>query len=769
MIKRINHIKDFGVFKDYQRIGDVQDFAKLNIIYGWNYSGKTTISRIFQSFENKQIDSYYHGCDFQIEDYDGRSFSQSDINTEELQFKVFNSDFIKDNIHLEGEAFDPILIVGKDSKEAIDQIAKKKNLLNKYNKIISGSQSNSIEKQINKLDNELTNGLREVAGKIRTALQLGQSVYTVRHATDDYIPIIKSGHYKAKILSKDKLQEYTTWATKTESDKLSDIEKLNPEYQLNNHIDKAKDLLNSIPEFSKIIQYFVDNPEVADWVEKGFETINKGKNKCEYCGNKIDEERKQELIAHFSKDLKEHKKKLIVLKKEVIESKLSYPNLDKSTFYTELWNELDRVSVDLKKSIDNFNFEIDRLAELIQLKHDEPFKPITDFSSVNTDNTQVEIHKEYYNNLVAKHNKKTTEFTKNKHSAQNKIKAHFISKFILTFKPWEKDDLNTWLNWRKKLLSSKIPILKNNIEELESSISKAQVGAKQLNTYIEKFLGRKEVKVKVFKEGENEWFKLVRNDKEARHLSEGEKTAIAFSYFLTKLDESTDLVNTIVYIDDPISSLDSNHIFQVNALLKDYFLSRSVDDKYWELKCEQLFISTHNFDFFGLLRKDLHAPRFEFNGNMIKKKFYYYVKRLDHAKSTITQLPNSLKNYSSEYHYLFDVIYQFDKSNSDSKTESDMMGIPNAVRRFTELYTYSRLPGHFESSKVDDRASQLWGAEKSKRVLKVFHYFSHSNDITRMLTNSDLMCDIENAVSDLLKLIETSDKDHYDSLLKAVS
>ena len=38
MIKRINHIKDFGVFKDYQRSGDVQDFAKLNIIYGWNAS-----------------------------------------------------------------------------------------------------------------------------------------------------------------------------------------------------------------------------------------------------------------------------------------------------------------------------------------------------------------------------------------------------------------------------------------------------------------------------------------------------------------------------------------------------------------------------------------------------------------------------------------------------------------------------------------------------------------------------------------------------------
>ena len=84
MIKRINHIKDFGVFKDYQRSGDVQDFAKLNIIYGWNYSGKTTISRIFQSFENKEIDNYYNGCDFKIEDYDDNLFTHTDVTTAPL-------------------------------------------------------------------------------------------------------------------------------------------------------------------------------------------------------------------------------------------------------------------------------------------------------------------------------------------------------------------------------------------------------------------------------------------------------------------------------------------------------------------------------------------------------------------------------------------------------------------------------------------------------------------------------------------------------------
>ena len=46
MIKRINKIKNLGVFSNYPRNSELKDFDEKNIIYGWNYSGKTTISRL---------------------------------------------------------------------------------------------------------------------------------------------------------------------------------------------------------------------------------------------------------------------------------------------------------------------------------------------------------------------------------------------------------------------------------------------------------------------------------------------------------------------------------------------------------------------------------------------------------------------------------------------------------------------------------------------------------------------------------------------------
>jgi wobble nucleotide-excising tRNase len=341
------------------------------------------------------------------------------------------------------------------------------------------------------------------------------------------------------------------------------------------------------------------------------------------------------------------------------------------------------------------------------------------------------------------------------------LKDHYTAKFIQKIKLAEKESKVELYKKREIFFNSYQIELSKSIAILEAKISQAHKGKEKLNEYIQKFLGRDEIKVVVTKEGEKERFRLKRNDAKAVNLSEGEKTAIAFSFFLTKLLECKNLDKTIIYIDDPISSLDSNHIFQVNALLKDFFFKKEEpdnDNSPTILNCLQLFLSTHNFDFFGLLR-ELPKPK-ESN------KFYYYVRRKNAVESEFEKLPKSIENYSSEYHYLFELIYNFD--NSEVKDYQELMGIPNAVRRFVELYTYSRVPGNHNSSTVDKRAEKIWGTEKSKRVLKVFHYFSHSNNIERMMKNSDLMCDIENAVSDLHNLIK-SDEIHYSELVKTLN
>lgn len=57
MIQKID-ITKFGIYKDYKwdsNIGKDFYFKSVNIIYGRNYSGKTTLSRIFRTLEKKSF------------------------------------------------------------------------------------------------------------------------------------------------------------------------------------------------------------------------------------------------------------------------------------------------------------------------------------------------------------------------------------------------------------------------------------------------------------------------------------------------------------------------------------------------------------------------------------------------------------------------------------------------------------------------------------------------------------------------------------------
>jgi wobble nucleotide-excising tRNase len=54
MFRRIRSIDRSGVSSEYTWPQDVPPFEKRNLVYGWNYSGKTTLSRVFRSFEIRQ-------------------------------------------------------------------------------------------------------------------------------------------------------------------------------------------------------------------------------------------------------------------------------------------------------------------------------------------------------------------------------------------------------------------------------------------------------------------------------------------------------------------------------------------------------------------------------------------------------------------------------------------------------------------------------------------------------------------------------------------
>ena len=72
-VKKIDSIKNMAVFHDFRWASSVRDggnniaeFKKINIFYGRNYSGKTTLSRIFRALETGSISDKYSSPEFQL-------------------------------------------------------------------------------------------------------------------------------------------------------------------------------------------------------------------------------------------------------------------------------------------------------------------------------------------------------------------------------------------------------------------------------------------------------------------------------------------------------------------------------------------------------------------------------------------------------------------------------------------------------------------------------------------------------------------------------
>ncbi len=105
MFKKIKSIRKFGVFDDFDWDISIRDkgnnivkFKELNIFYGRNYSGKTTLSRIFRAFEKGIVPVKYSNAQFELEHTEPQNLNHLNLTNCPYVIRVYNKDFIKENL-----------------------------------------------------------------------------------------------------------------------------------------------------------------------------------------------------------------------------------------------------------------------------------------------------------------------------------------------------------------------------------------------------------------------------------------------------------------------------------------------------------------------------------------------------------------------------------------------------------------------------------------------------------------------------------------------
>lgn len=747
MLKAFERIRNFGVFDDYSRPGDLEDFTELNLIYGWNYAGKTTLSRVLRSVETQSLHLDYSSARFEISTNDNSSITESSLSTTSKKIRVFNSDFVKDNLSWDGEAFEPILLLGQQSIQAQKEIDSNDVLLDRLRQGYRHKGA-AIESRNEALREKKT----DRAKSIKQALQLVEA-FTATHLNQELSKVEHDP--SAYVVAEDEFKKLQQAATADEKGKLAKLQKIVMNLSRSNPTDGASELLARKPAMSNTIEYLAQHAGVAAWVRDGL-PLHADKDECEFCGNPLDTNRLESLRAHFSKDVELLEGALNQKKDELQNLKLSPANLHKSDFYPQLREGLAQAQSELKNSIRSYNDFIDRLIASIDSKLRAPFQQVECPHYDEELAQDLRSATQSVNNLIEENNQTTDTFGQEKNKAIATLKLHFAADFFLKERLPRHQTIITILGKHKLWYEQADKRISARNAVLQAQISQAQKGREALNAFLAKFLVGSNVSVSVTNVDGAERFQLLRDALPAKNLSEGERTAVAYAFFLIKLKEAADLSELIVYIDDPVSSLDSNHIFQINAVTKEFFFWHDDAENKTKLTIKQLFISTHNFEFFGLAKE---LP--------IKKKArrnFYFVKRVGAGKSSFMAMPSSIMRYGSEYQYLWHVIHEFHASTDKTNLEQ-LLALPNALRRFVELYTYAKVPS---DESVDRRADIVFGAETSKRVLKLLHHFSHANNLVGISQNDDLLCDIENVVDEVVALIR-NDQQHYDALMKALA
>ena len=66
-IDRLKRLRGCGIFQDFIWPDELHDMARFNLVYGWNGTGKTTISRILRHLEQGKAPSTGEVIPFQSE------------------------------------------------------------------------------------------------------------------------------------------------------------------------------------------------------------------------------------------------------------------------------------------------------------------------------------------------------------------------------------------------------------------------------------------------------------------------------------------------------------------------------------------------------------------------------------------------------------------------------------------------------------------------------------------------------------------------------
>ncbi|MFB2593863.1 AAA family ATPase [Paracoccus sp. p4-l81] len=763
IIANIRLTRGLGIHADQRAGATPLALRRFTLIYGFNGCGKTTLSRAFSSLAQGQRDALLpHDCTFQVEFDDQTTLGfPDDPGGCEPNLLVFNADYISANLQwTEGRA-KPVYFIGSDQVDAAKdlaaleaQIADDRTELSYQTKAAA-----TAEKSFTMFKRDRAKEIAARLHRVGRKYEANHFAADVDVFTDDDVP-----------LSEDALREAEETRRRT-----APPPRLVPIALDLPRLRAAHDFIVTLSAQS-LARLSLDqarsHPEMLHWLKDGhaFHQAHPS-SPCLYCGNPISPERSAELSAaldsrldQFFDRLNQTPARLDGLVAMLRESQRGLPTSD--ALIPEQRSGFAAAKDALMQRIDTVLHHLAQLGTLLDAKIRQPASPIMpvnlptkeDYQSVVDDLNDGLVT---LNETIGAHNRIVDDFARHTDQADLGIRRHYAALHRSAFFTHKKahDDATAYVTQTQARLDR----LTTQAEDLRQKIRSHGPAATAINALVAAYLGHRELTLRATDDG----YQLLRHGQSITGPpSEGEKTAIAMSYFLSSLKaDNRKLENTIMVIDDPVSSLDSRALNYACALILKTLA-----------KARQLVVLTHNLACMNEFRKACSYRARETDNDRKPKTptaallFIEVATQPETGKRSarLVPMPALLRNHDSEYHFLFDRLNRF--SRPDAGLDGDLYLMPNIMRRVLEVFLAFKRPGPDRlSAKMDQICDEHPDLDRTQLVAveRLVQLESHSDNLDDLTSFSSMTIEeTRQAAVALLDMMTTVDAGHVDRLIK---
>ena len=749
---------------------------RMNITYGRNGSGKSTIARAFRE-QQPDRQAKNPGRNYSLS-FDGSGSLKPEISDHVF---VFNEDFIDDNIRI-GEGLRSIIRIGASAeldgpiqaaRANIEDLKQKQEPVGYDLDVLNGSASKTGS--IKEADKEIKDSLKKKGGFISRLDRiegkdhnLVASLYRpiLNYDKNDKLPVSigdASRHLDNLISRYLSLKSGTsiTWNA--------------PDYSALLDLNTINDLLSQTVRPAELSD---DERAILDELSKELASenfipktqsliIESTREFCPLCHQPVSSQHKhmleQRLIKFRDKTVREFKEMVYQITDGISELNCALPSFPTSDYADDI--------TDAEAKLRALNVFHSKVRETLEKKQANPFAQIDAFDRV----VYTGLVKECQDSLariaedVDAYNQKLSE----KDSLRAEIDklnvqlAYHENKTLV-------DEYNARVSRESDLqkqfndLERKIQEQREIIASLKSMMDQVDDAREQINHYLDLVFGIN--KLRLAPAGKDKYKLQIKNgdsyvDIPPKSISSGERNALALAYFfacvLEKKDQNYDYSDpTLLVIDDPVSSFDAENKAGVISLIA--CQCKKVLDGNKESK---VLVLTHDHttlrDLCSLRQNKISPKDFDLKLNGSGVEWNYYSLTPNH---TLRRVNCNFILENMEYGDDLWAIFSF-ASQEDPDNYEGLDGIGNTIRRFAESYATHMYKCKWYELFSDDRHLNCLPNESLKETIQAFAVRNVLNSESHGTTECYSPVEIQRSARVLLTYIYYADPRHLRAYL----